>query len=168
MNSLKFIVIILSFVCSQLSNAQTVLKIKSRNTSEIRIIKNESKIQIKVSGDSTFTKGEIQLITDSSLVILMPEDENTNLKEFKFKDIAGIIKPTKLHAITKILGAPFMIVGGIMFIGGTMSTISPRDGSNGPATMGIGAGALVLGILPYLIKPKTYDLTKDYTLIADR
>jgi hypothetical protein len=165
-NTLRLVILIFLIACFQFANAQNVLKIKSRNSfHQPRTIKNESKIQFKTTSDSAFVKGVIQQITDSSLVIFLPEDENTMVREYKFRDITMLRKPTTLHSIARIVGAPLVIVGGIVFIGGTMSTISPRDGeSNGPVSMGIGGGALILGILPYIIKSKTYDLNKEYTL----
>jgi hypothetical protein len=168
MRSLRLVIIFSLLITGiQVIKAQNVLTIKNRNTSKVRVVKNESKIQFLIKGDSSFTKGVIQLISDSSLVLLLPEDENTMVREYKFNEIAMIRKPTTFHSITRVVGAPLLIVGGIAFIAGTMSTISPRDGENGgPATMGVGAGALVLGILPYIVKPKTYDLTKDYQLIT--
>jgi hypothetical protein len=167
MKTIRLFIIFSLLICAQFSIAQRVLNIKSRNTSKVRTLKNESKIQFQILGDSSFTKGVIQLISDSTLVILLPENENTMVKEYKFSEITSISKPSTLHSIARIAGAPLMVIGGISFIAGTMSTISPRDGENGgPVTMGIGVGTLVLGILPYLIKPKIYDLTKDYQLVT--
>jgi hypothetical protein len=167
MKILRPLIIFSLLVCAQISFAQRVLNIKSTSTSKVRVLKNESKIQFTLKGDSSLIKGVIQLISDSSIVMLLPEDENTMVKEYKLSEFALIKKPTALHSIARIAGAPLLIIGGISFIAGTMSTISPRDGeSGGPVTMGVGAGALVLGILPYLIKPKTYDLTKDCELVV--
>jgi hypothetical protein len=179
-NIMKNILILLLIICSiQIASGQNYLNIKNSRTGEIRMIDNEKTIYYKITGDSSYTKGVIQQIKDSSVVIFLPNEDENALMEYKISDFSSIRKPGKFHSIARIISAPFFVVGGITLMAGAIGTISPRssglggdtieeDRSQGPVLMAVGAGALGLGMLPFLIKAKTYDFKKDCILEIKR
>jgi hypothetical protein len=169
--------IILSLLFSSLNfvSGQNYLNIKNTNTGVVKVIENNKIIFFKKNGDSTYSKGVIQQIKDSSVVLYLPNEDETSLVEYKIAEFAAIRKPGKFHTIIRIVSAPLFVAGGVMLMAGTIGTISPRGSGvggdtnsekshEGPILLAIGAGALGLGILPYLIKAKTYDFRKDCIL----
>jgi hypothetical protein len=154
---------------------QNYLNIKNTKTGAERVIENDKTIYFKLNGDSAYNKGVIQQIKDSSVVLYLPNEEENSLVEYKPAEFASIKKPGKFHSVMRIVSAPIFVVGGIMVMAGTIGTISPRSSGvgndtnseknhEGPVLLGIGAGIFGLGLLPYLIKAKTYDFKKDCIL----
>lgn len=145
------------------ATAQNVLQIKNSKTGKIIKIKNNNKITLLSSSDSTFTTGKIKQIKDNSIVLYFPDDEDL-LREYDISLIKQIRKATCLHKAGKIAGMVLMPVGGFMFISGIFFALdNSGDVSAGPWLAG-GAALFGLGLIPHLIKPKTYDMSEGYQL----
>jgi hypothetical protein len=165
--------ILLLILCSlNLVSGQNYLNIKNTKTGVSRTIENDKTIFFKINGDSAYNKGIIQQIKDSSVVLYLPNEEESSLVEYKISEFAAIRRLGKFHSIMRIVNAPLFIAGGIELMAGIMGTISPREidpvthekSHDGPTLMVLGACALGVGILPYLIKAKTYEFRKDFVL----
>jgi hypothetical protein len=175
---MKTIYILLLLLGSmQIVSAQNYLNIKNSKTGKVKVIENDKTIFFKITGDSSFNKGIIQQIKDSSVVIYLPDEDENSLVEYRISEFSAIRKLGKFHSITRIVSIPLLMVGGIGLIAGIPSTLSSKKTSvglggdtiqetnnQGPILMAVGGGALALGLLPYLIKPKTYDFKKDCIL----
>ncbi|MFL5729263.1 MAG: hypothetical protein ACJ75J_07225 [Cytophagaceae bacterium] len=167
--------LILFLLISTIASGQNYLNIRNKNTDEVKMIQTKKTFFFKLNGDSSFTKGVIQQIKDSSVVIYLPNEDENALVEYQISDFSAIRKPSKFHSISRIVSAPLLVVGGVALMAGTIETISPKSSgiggdtvstksNEGPILLGIGAGAMGLGLLPYLIKAKTYDFKKDCIL----
>ncbi|HXA02379.1 MAG TPA: hypothetical protein VNW99_10350 [Cytophagaceae bacterium] len=174
---MKNILLILLLLLGSLNlvSGQNYLNIKNTKTGESRVIENDKTIFFKINGDSAYSKGVIQQIKDSSIVLYLPNEDENPLVEYKIAEFASIRKPGKFHSIIRVVSAPVFVVGGIMVMAGTIGTISPRGSGvggdtnsekshEGPVLLAAGAGILGLGLVPYLIKAKTYDFRKDCIL----
>jgi hypothetical protein len=175
---MKTIYILLLLLGSiRIVSAQNYLNIKNSKTGKVKVIENDKTIFFKITGDSSFNKGIIQQIKDSSIVIYLPDEDENSLVEYRTSEFSAIRKLSKFHSITRIASIPLLMAGGIGLIAGIPSTLSSKKTSigvggdtiqetnnQGPILMAVGAGALGLGLLPYLIKPRTYDFKKDCIL----
>jgi hypothetical protein len=170
-----YFVLLLLLSSLNIVSGQNYLNIKNTKTGATRVIENNKIIFFRLNGDSTYNKAVIQQIKDSSIVLYLPNEDENSLVEYKIGEIAAIRKPGKFHAAVRVLCAPVFVAGGIMVMAGTIGTISPRGSGvggdtnqekshEGPILLGIGVGTVGLGILPFLIKAKTYDFRKDCIL----
>ncbi|HXA02889.1 MAG TPA: hypothetical protein VNW99_12920 [Cytophagaceae bacterium] len=169
----KIYFIFLLILCSlNFVFGQNYLNIKNTKTGVSKIIENDKTIFFKINGDSAYNKGVIQQIKDSSIVLYLPDEDESSLMEYKISEFAAIRKVGRFHSIIRIISAPLFIAGGIELMAGTLGTISPREidpvthqkSHQGPVLMVLGTCALGLGILPYLIKARTYEFRKDFVL----
>src|SRR4051812_22596937 len=83
-------------------SGQNYLKIKNTTTGDTRVIENDKTIFFKINGDSSYNKGVIQQIKDSSIVLFLPNEDENSLVEYKIAEFASIRKPGKFHAIMRI------------------------------------------------------------------
>jgi hypothetical protein len=169
------IILVLFLTSSDIVSGQNYLHIKNSTTGVERVIGNNKTIFFKINGDSSFNKGVIQQIKDTTIVLYLPNEDENALREYTVAEFAAIRKPGKFHSLVRIVSAPLFVAGGVGLMAGIIGTISPRSsglGSDtnqeksheGPIFMAIGVGALGLGLLPYVIKAKTYDFRKDCIL----
>lgn len=118
-------------------------------------------IHIKRIQDTDFEKVKIQSITDKNIVFYLPNaDEESPLREVALADIESIKKSTTIHSIGKAVGALFMLGGAYTMA--SSSALAGDDGSSG-TYIGLGAGMVAVGVLPYLFKPRVYILGKTHT-----
>jgi hypothetical protein len=133
------------------TNAQQLL-IKTSD-GKVRAIKSGQKMHFKLHDDIDFTKGKIQSFTDSSIVVFMPDEDDVLLQDIKIKDIKSIKKTSTMHKLAQGGGALFMVGGAAMIF--EAPSIAGEDGSDW-LVRGVGVVTLAVGLIPYLIKPKTY------------
>jgi len=118
-------------------------------------------IHIKALEDTDFEKVKIQNITDKTIVFFLPNaDEEKPIRELTLAEIESIKKSTTIHNIGKAVGALFMVGGAYTMA--SSSALAGEDGSSGPY-IGLGAGLVAVGVLPYLFKPRLYILGKTHT-----
>lgn len=118
-------------------------------------------IHIKGLEDTDFEKVKIQNITDKTIVFFLPNaDEEKPIRELTLAEIESIKKSTTIHNIGKAVGAFFMLGGAYTMA--SSSALAGEDGSSG-AYIGLGAGLVAVGVLPYLFKPRLYVLGKTHT-----
>lgn len=156
-----FLIVLCSFV-SLLAFSQKTLQLTSKSNGKIRSFNIGQTINYRLYPEDDFEKAKIQNITgDSVIVLYLPnEDEGCNLEEVALKDIHSIRKATCFHKTTQAVGA-FFILGGAYTMA-SANSFAGDDGSSGPY-IGLGAGMFVLGVIPYLVKPKTYILGETHT-----
>lgn len=155
------------------SLAQNVIELKNKQTGKTRILKSGTKLYFKSTSDSSFIKGKIVQIKDTSVVIFCPDyDEEDPLVDLKFNEIVSIKKATKLHSVSRTIGSVMAPAGALLFINGIV-TLSRDNEFQGKKTYNeeetkaltiLGGGFLVAGAIPYFIKPKVYDLKNVWTI----
>ncbi len=155
-------ILLLSISCLNAS-AQQKLELKSIKNDKIKTFAIGKTIHYKGVADTDFEKAKIQNITATTIVLYLPnldEDEGKPIRELTLAEIHAIKKSTTFHSITKGVGALFIFGGAY-----TMASSSALAGDNGSSAeyLGIGAGMLAVGVLPYLFKPKTYIFGQTHT-----
>ncbi|HSZ71131.1 MAG TPA: hypothetical protein VK750_00545 [Cytophagaceae bacterium] len=140
------------FFATLFAQAQT-LQIKNTTNGKNRSIKVNQGLFFKLSEDGEYIKGKIKSMTDSSLVLFTPEEDDIELREVNLKDIYAIKKLSCTHKAGYVLGA-VLIVGGA----GTIAEAGSIAGDDGNDWLvrGIGAIGLAAGLVPYLIKPTEF------------
>lgn len=162
MNSLKYSLIAFYFLLSVAAFGQQQLQLTDKKTGKTKTFKISQNIQYRSIQDAEFEKATIQNITAENIIVLfLPnEDEGNNLLEAPLTSIHSIRKATCFHKTTQAIGALFILGGAYTMA--SANSLAGEDGSSGPY-IGLGAGIFVLGVLPYLIKPKTYILGETHT-----
>jgi hypothetical protein len=161
MKKISILFILLFTGASIASYGQKTLELTDKQTGKIKTFAIGKKIRYKSVEDSDYEKGKIQNITDSTLVFFLPdEDENPSLVELRLDEIQSFQKSTTLHNISRILGGLFMVAGASTMA--NANGYAGEDGSSG-AYIGLGAGMVAVGVIPFLIKPKTYILGETHT-----
>jgi hypothetical protein len=129
------------------------LNIKNTENGKVRTLKTGQKIFLKFSGGEEFSKAKIQSLSDSSLTLVMLDEEEIMLREVKLKEIYSIKKTSCMHKTAQIAGAIAMVGGaGAIF---EAPAIAGEDGSDW-LVRGTGIAVLAVGLIPYLIKPTEY------------
>ena len=169
------IFIFFSVFCSIVlsASAQNVIELKNSQTGKTRVLKAGSKLYFKSANDSSYIKGKVVQIKDTSIVFYCPDfDEDLPLYDIKLEDIREIKKPTTLHSVSRSVASILLPVGGYLFINGILA-LSRDNQFQGKSTynedltksLTVMGGAFILGgTIPFLIKPKVYDLKKDWSL----
>jgi len=141
---------------------QKQLELKDTLTGKVKVFKIGDTFRYKAVGDSDYEKVKIQNINASGIVFYLPdEDEVKPIKEVFVSDIESIQNATPLHNITRAIGGVFIIAGAYTMA--SSSALADNSGGSTGAYLGIGAGILAVGVIPYLIKPKVYVLGKSHT-----
>lgn len=169
------IFIFFSLFCSLFfsASAQNIIELKNIQTGKTRVLKAGFKLYFKPKSDSSYIKGKVVQIKDTSIVFYCPDfDEDLPLYDIKLDDIREIKKPTTLHSVSRSVGSVLLPVGGYLFINGILA-LSRDDQFQGKSTynedltksLTVVGGAFILGgTIPFLIKPKVYDLKKDWSI----
>ncbi|ABG59704.1 hypothetical protein CHU_2449 [Cytophaga hutchinsonii ATCC 33406] len=148
-------------VVSFASVAQKQLELTSAKNGKVKTFVIGKTIRFKAFDDTDFEKGKIQNITATSITFYLPnEDEGSTIKEIPLSDLHALQKSTTIHSVTKAVGA-FFILGGAYTMASS-SALAGEDGSTG-TYLGLGAGMVALGVVPYLFKPKIYILGVTHT-----
>lgn len=165
------------FAFNSYAFSQNVLELKNSSTGKVRHLKAGAKLYFKSTNDSDFVKGKIVQIKDTSVVIYCPDyNEDLPLTDLRLDELQSIKKPTTLHAISRSIGSVLLPVGGYLFINGIL-TLSRDNDFQGRATydedltksLTIMGGAFVVGgTIPFLIKPKVYNLKGEYTIAVKK
>jgi hypothetical protein len=143
---------------------QKQLELKDTLTGKVKVFKIGDTFHYKSVGDSDYEKIKIQNITESGIVFYLPdEDEVKPIKEVFLSDIEFIQKATTLHNITRIIGGAFIFAG--VYSIASSSALADNSGGSTGGYIGLGAGILAVGVIPYLIKPKVYVLGKTHTAV---
>lgn len=154
--------LLLSIACLSVYGQQT-LELKSIKNGKIKTFAIGKTIKYKGINDIDFEKAKIQNITATTIVLYLPnldEEEGKPIRELTLAEIQAIQKSTTIHSVCKGIGA-FLMLGGAYTMASS-NALAGEDGSSG-TYLGIGAGMLAVGILPYLIKPKMYILGETHT-----
>jgi hypothetical protein len=163
MKKVKIFFALLLSIASLTVFGQKQLELKDTLTGKVTIFKIGKTIRYKGLEDTDFEKAKIQNITATTIVLYLPnldEDEGKPIRELALTDIHAIQKSTTIHSVCKGVGALFMLGGAYTMA--SSAALAGDDGSTGEY-LGIGAGMLAVGILPYLFKPKTYILRETHT-----
>lgn len=161
MKQLSILLMLLFSCASMASFAQKTLELTDNKTGKTKTFAIGKKIRYKGVEDTDYEKVKIQNITDSTLVFFLPdEDESSPVREVKLNEIYSFQKATTLHNVSRILGGLFMVAGASTMA--NSSGYAGEDGSSG-AYIGLGAGMVAVGVIPFLIKPKTYILGDTHT-----
>lgn len=155
-----FFALILS-IASLSAFGQKQLELKDTTSGKLKVFKIGQTIRYKGLEDTDFEKVKIQNITATTIVFYLPdEDESSPVREVPLSEIKSIQKATTIHNVTRV-------IGGLLMVGGayTMASSGALAGDDGSAGtyIGLGAGMLAVGVIPYLIKPKTYVLGETHT-----
>jgi hypothetical protein len=143
---------------------QKQLELKDTLTGKVKVFKIGDTFHYKSVSDSDYEKIKIQNITESGIVFYLPdEDEVKPIKEVFLSDIEFIQKATTLHNITRIIGGAFIFAG--VYSIASSSALADNSGGSTGGYIGLGAGILAVGVIPYLIKPKVYALGKTHTAV---
>jgi hypothetical protein len=161
MKKIQLFFAILFSICALSVLGQKHLELKDTVTGKIKIFKIGQTFRYKGVGDSDYEKVKIQNITETGLVFYLPdEDEVKPIKEVFLSDIESIQKATTIHNITRAIGGVFFFAGAYTM---ASSASIADDGGSTIGYIGLGAGILAVGLIPYLIKPKVYVLGKTHT-----
>jgi len=154
-------VLLFNLVCAA-AFAQKQLELKDTVSGKVKVFKIGQTIRYKGLEDTDFEKVKIQNITATTIVFYLPdEDEGSPVREVALSEIKSFQKATTIHNITRVLGGVLM-VGGAYYMASSSALADTNGGSTG-AYLGIGAGMLAVGVIPYLIKPKVYVLGETHT-----
>lgn len=155
-----FFALILS-IASLSAFGQKQLELKDTTSGKLKVFKIGQTIRYKGLEDTDFEKVKIQNITATTIVFYLPdEDESSPVREVPLSEIKSIQKATTIHNVTRVIGG-FLMVGGAYTMASS-GALAGDDGSSG-AYIGLGAGMLAVGVIPYLIKPKTYLIGETHT-----
>lgn len=161
MKKLQLPLILLFSIFALTAFSQKQLELKNINSSKVKVFKIGQTFRYKGVGESDYEKVKIQNITESGLVFYMPdEDEVKPIREVFISDIESIQKATTIHNITRAIGGVFIVAGAYTMA--SSASLADNGGSTG-GYIGLGAGILAVGIIPYLIKPKTYVIGTTHT-----
>lgn len=142
---------------------QKQLELTNTVSGKVKVFTIGKTIRFKGLEDTDFEKGKIQNITATSIVFYLPEeDEGSTIREVPLSELNSIQKATTIHNISRAVGA-FLMVGGAYTMASS-SALADNGGSTG-AYLGLGAGMVAVGVIPYLIKPKTYLLGQTHTAV---
>jgi hypothetical protein len=165
-----FIFLFVSVFFISPSFSQNFLELKNTQTGKTRVLKPGAKLLFKSNRDDDFIKGKIVQIKDTSVVIYCTEyDEELSLMDVNINNFTVIKKPTLFHSIWRTSGSVFTPVGGYLFLNGLFSLIRDNDQKSytkdqAVAYTATGFALTAIGLAPFFIKPKAYDLKKDWTL----
>lgn len=172
------LILFLGLLClSGLASSQNVLVLSNTVSGKTRLIHSGSKMYFKMGDDSEFIKGKIVQIKDSVIVMLLPDEEDENpIADIRITDITGIKKATKFHAVTRTIASITVPIGSILLISGAIPLLrkdsyqgqTGYDKERAQILTGVGAGLIVTGIIPYLVKQKVYDLKQDWRLSVQK
>jgi hypothetical protein len=155
-----FFALILS-IASLSAFGQKQLELKDTTSGKLKVFKIGQTIRYKGLEDTDFEKVKIQNITATTIVFYLPdEDESSTIREVPLSEIKSIQKATTIHNVTRAIGGLLMVGGAYTMA--SSGALAGDDGSSG-AYIGLGAGMLAVGVIPYLIKPKTYVLGETHT-----
>lgn len=169
---MRIITFLTVFIFSILSvHSQNVLELTNTKTGKTRIIKSGSKLLFKTIHDSSYVKGKIMQIKDSVMVIyLLDYEDGTPVADIPIKDLKEIKKATSLHAISRSV-ASVMLPVGAYFLGSGITALARNDSYKGQSTYDknqaraytyTGAGLVIAGAIPFIIKTKVYNFNKDW------
>jgi hypothetical protein len=154
-------VLLFNLVCFS-AFAQKQLELKDTVSGKVKVFKIGQTIRYKGLEDTDFEKVKIQNITATTIVFYLPdEDETSPVREVPLSEIKSIQKATTIHNISRALGGLLMLGGAYTMA--SSSAIADNSGGSTGEYLGIGAGMLAVGIIPYLIKPKVYVLGVTHT-----
>ena len=155
-----FFALILS-IASLSAFGQKQLELKDTTSGKVKVFKIGQTIRYKGLEDTDFEKVKIQNITATTIVFYLPdEDESSPVREVPLSEIKSIQKATTIHNVTRVIGGLLMVGGAYTMA--SSGALAGDDGSSG-AYIGLGAGMIAVGVIPYLIKPKTYVLGETHT-----
>lgn len=142
--------------------AQKQLELKDTTSGKVKVFKIGQTIRYKGLEDTDFEKVKIQNITATTIVFYLPdEDETSPIREIPLSEIKSIQKATTIHNVTRVIGG-FLMVGGAYTMASSSALADNGSGSTG-GYLGLGAGMVAVGVIPYLIKPKVYVLGETHT-----
>lgn len=156
----------------QLALSQNVLELRNSKTGKTRILKPKAHLHFKTIHDSSFVKARILQIKDSSIVFYIPEfDDAMPMMDILISDLKEIEKPTGFHAFSRGIAAGLLPIGSFLFLDGALTW--PRESdpyykNQSKKLTFIGLGITTLGILPYVVKPKKYNLKEDWKISVVR
>ena len=157
MKKLKLIFALFLSFASLSVFGQKQLELKDTTSGKLKVFKIGQTIRYKGLEDTDFEKVKIQNITATTIVFYLPdEDEGSPVREVPLSEIKSIQKATTIHNVTRLIGG-LLMVGGAYTIASSGALADNSGGSTG-GYLGLGAGMLVVGVIPYLIKPKVYVL----------
>ena len=141
---------------------QKQLELKDTTSGKVKVFKIGQTIRYKGLADTDFEKVKIQNITATTIVFYLPdEDEGSQVRELPLSEIQSIQKATTIHNISRVVGG-FLMVAGAYTMASSDALADNSGGSTG-VYLGLGAGMVVVGVIPYLIKPKVYVLGVTHT-----
>jgi len=153
---------LLAFVFTYASS-QNILQIKNLKTGKITKIRNNNKITLLSSVDNLFVTGKIKQIKEKSIVLYFPDDEDL-LREYDITVIQQIKKRTVINKVIRITGMALMPVGGFIFMTGVFLGVNGGGSLWGYWLAGGGAIFALGYVTNTFVKPKTFDMNKDYQL----
>ncbi|WP_018343627.1 hypothetical protein [Cytophaga aurantiaca] len=155
------LVLLLNILCLS-AFAQKQLELKDTVTGKVKVFKIGQTIRYKGLEDTDFEKVKIQNITATTIVFYLPdEDESSPVREVPLSEIKSIQKATTIHNVSRVVGG-LLILGGAYTMASSGALADNGGGSTG-AYLGMGAGMVAVGVIPYLIKPKVYILGETHT-----
>lgn len=158
---LSYFIVLLTWLGYNTCSAQSLYLTDTINH-KTREIKAGKTLHLKTADMENFEKAKIQSFNGQSIVVILPNEDDGTVMEIPLTSIIEISKITCLHKTSQAIGAACMVVGAyILFNSGGLAG---DDGSSGPYIAG-GAVLLAAGVVPYLIKPKTYQIGKTHTAI---
>jgi len=154
-------VLLFNLVCAA-AFGQKQLELKDTVSGKVKVFKIGQTIRYKGLEDTDYEKVKIQNITATTIVFYLPdEDESSPVREVALSDIKSIQKATTIHNITRVIGGLLMVGGAYSMASST--ALADNSGNSTGTYLGLGAGMLIVGVIPYLIKPKVYVLGETHT-----
>ena len=162
MKKLQLFFALLLSIASLSVFGQKQLELKDTVSGKVKVFKIGQSVRYKGLEDTDFEKVKIQNITATTIVFYLPdEDESSPVREVPLSEIKSFQKATTIHNITRVIGGLFMLGGAYSMA--SSAALADNSGNSTGTYIGLGAGMLVVGVIPYLIKPKTYVLGETHT-----
>lgn len=162
MKKLKLLFALLLSIVSLSVFGQKQLELKDTVSGKVKVFKIGQTVRYKGLEDTDFEKVKIQNITATTIVFYLPnEDESSPVKEVPLSEIKSFQKATTVHNVTRVIGGLLMVGGAYSMASST--ALADNSGNSTGTYLGLGAGMLAVGVIPYLIKPKTYVFGETHT-----
>lgn len=137
---------------------QNKLVIQHKEKNKQRIFKTGNTFQFITKSDSLYNKGKILNISEQDITFLLPNNEPKDTLTVALDEFLVISKPSGLQYTSYIIGSMLMLSGAYTVLEG------PEIANNHWQSRGLGVVGFAVGLVPFLINPKTYSIGETYQL----
>ena len=167
----KLFTLALLFVISLSLSSQNRLFVQDKETNKMYEVRTNKKFRYTLLSDSTLELGYANIERDKIQWVNEDKIFLSSGEEIDFSDIGTLYRFSKLHQAMRNLSVPFLTIGVPLFLHGTtklsLEGLERNNKDYVPVATGAGTFFSLLGILPYAIGPKSFDITQDrYELIV--